>query len=281
MGVSLRFPIRARTRQRSSFGGVHASVVAALVIFGLMVSMWVVSVVFTDASLVDLAWGVGFVVVAWAMRLTSEGDPALQNLLVALATVWGVRLSTYLAIRNLGHGEDRRYARMRRRWGSRFWLVSLFTVFLLQGAVMWVVSLPLQLGQSEPDAGIGLLAVVGAGVWSFGMFFEVVGDWQLRRFKNDPSNDGKILATGLWGWTRHPNYFGDACVWFGLALVASEIRGWAALISLISPIVMSFFLVGVSGKAMLERDLIRRRPDYAAYVASVPGFVPRPPRRTG
>lgn len=254
---------------------------AALVILGLMVTTWVVSLVFTDASLVDLAWGTGFVLVAWAVRLSSEGDPALQNLLVALTTVWGLRLSTHLAIRNLGHGEDRRYARMRRRWGSRFWFVSLFTVFLLQGAVMWVVSLPLQLGQSEPRASIGPLAILGAGVWSLGMFFEVVGDWQLRRFKNNPANDGKILSTGLWGWTRHPNYFGDACVWLGISLVASEIRGWAALVCLISPIVMSFFLVWVSGKAMLERDLLRRRPDYAAYVAAVPGFVPRPPRRTG
>ena len=253
--------------------------VAALAIATLMLSVWAVSVIISDASLVDIAWGAGFVVVAWAVRLTSEGNAGRQNLLLFMVTVWGLRLALYLARRNLGHGEDKRYVRMRRHWGPRFWLISLVTVFALQGVIMWIVSLPVQIGMSIESPDLGWLAGVGSVVWLGGLTFEATGDWQLARFKRDPLNDGRTLTTGLWGWTRHPNYFGDACVWAGIGLVALEVGLWAGVIALIGPVVMTYFLINVSGKALLERDLVRRRPGYADYVKSTSGFFPLPPKR--
>lgn len=253
--------------------------VAALAITLLMLTVWGISVVISDVSIVDIAWGSGFVVTAWAVRLTAEGNTDRQNLLLVMVTIWGGRLALYLARRNLGHGEDKRYARMRRRRGERFWLTSLVTVFALQGLVMWAVSLPIQIGMSIPTPEVGGLAWLGVAVWAVGLAFEVVGDWQLARFKADKSNSGKTLNTGLWAWTRHPNYFGDTLVWAGIGLVALEVGLWAGGAALIGPIVMTHFLMNVSGKALLERDLVRRRPGYAEYVESTSGFFPRPPKR--
>lgn len=247
----------------------------------LMLTTWLISLPLRNASIVDLVWGFGFVVVGWIARLTADGVTARQNLLVILVTLWGLRLTAYLTWRNLGHGEDYRYQKMRRHWGDRFPLVSLATVFTLQGVLMWVVSLPVQLGQGDDDPStLGVLAALGTILWLIGMFFETVGDWQLARFKADPANQGKVMDRGLWAWTRHPNYFGDFCVWWGLGLVALE-TGWPGVIALIGPAVMSVLLLRVSGKALLERNLARRRPGYAAYVARTSGFFPRPPRPVG
>ncbi|MFW2381733.1 MAG: DUF1295 domain-containing protein [Acidimicrobiales bacterium] len=255
-------------------------IVAAASIVVLMLAVWAVSVAISDVSIVDIAWGAGFVVVAWAVRLTAEGNVERQNLLVVVVSIWGGRLALYLAVRNLGHGEDKRYARMRRRRGDRFWLISLITVFALQGAIMWIVSLPVQIGMSVPTPDVGVLAWLGVGLWVVGLAFEAIGDWQLARFKQDPSAAGTTLTHGLWGWTRHPNYFGDACVWTGIGLIALEVGPWEGLVALIGPAVMTYFLINISGKALLEKDLVRRRPGYAEYVANTSGFFPRPPRRS-
>ena len=252
-----------------------ALVTAAAVVAALMVVVWVVSVWRRDASIVDLVWGLGFVLVAWAVRLTVEGDPARQWLLVGMVTVWGLRLSGYLVWRNHGRGEDFRYQAMRRRWGARFWWVSLLTVFGLQGALMWVVSLPVQLGQVPDSPGLGVLAGIGVALWAAGMAFETVGDAQLARFKADPDNAGRVMDRGLWRWTRHPNYFGDACVWWGIALVAAE-SGLGA-IGIVGAVVMTILLRRVSGVTLLERSM-RRRPGYDDYVTRTSPFVPRPPR---
>ncbi|MEY4366146.1 MAG: hypothetical protein RLZZ305_1490 [Actinomycetota bacterium] len=255
-----------------------AMAAAALAIVALMLTTWVVSVMIKNASIVDIVWGLGFVVVAWTVRLTVEGDTTRQNLLVVLVTLWGLRLALYLAKRNIGHGEDFRYVLMRRKHGARFPVVSLYSVFAFQGALMWVVSLPVQLGQADDGAPVGPLAVVGAFTWVVGFLFESVGDAQLARFKKEPANAGKVMDRGLWSLTRHPNYFGDAVQWWGIGIVAAE-AGTAAL-GLIGPVVMTFLLTRVSGVPMLEHSMAKRRPGYEDYVRRTSAFLPRPPRKS-
>ena len=243
----------------------------------LMAVTWLVSLAVRDASIVDLIWGLGFVIVAATAALVGDGWSGRRALLAVLVGVWGLRLSGYLAWRNLGHGEDYRYVAMRKRWGDRFWWVSLFQVFALQGVMMWVVSLPVQLAATAatPDD-FGPLAFVGVALWTVGLLFETLGDAQLARFKADPDNAGRVMDQGLWRYTRHPNYFGDFCVWWGLFLVAAEapVAWWG----IVGPALMSFLLLRVSGVAMLEKTIGTRRPGYAEYVAKTSAFFPRRPR---
>jgi steroid 5-alpha reductase family enzyme len=252
-------------------------IVAALVIAVLMVGTWLVSLALKNASIVDIVWGLGFVLVAWAVRLTTDGVPTRQNLLVAMTTVWGLRLGGYLFWRNHGKGEDYRYRAMRKHWGPRFSLISLGTVFGLQGVLMFTVSLPVQLGQKPTSPDVGWLAGVGVAVWLVGIFFEWVGDAQLARFKADATNQGKVMNRGLWKYTRHPNYFGDACVWWGIALVAAETT--LGRFGLIGAVVMTILLRRVSGVVLLEKSLSRRKEGYAEYIAATSPFVPRPPKK--
>ena len=254
-----------------------AMLVAAATIAVLMVVTWLVSVPLRNASIVDLIWGLGFVLVAWAVRLTVDGDSARQWLLVAMVTVWGLRLSAYLTWRNHGNGEDYRYRAMRKHWGGRFWWVSLFTVFVLQGVLMWTVSIGVQLGQVPDTPGLGVLAALGVVVWAVGLGFEAIGDAQLARFKADPANAGTVMDRGLWCYTRHPNYFGDACVWWGIALVAAE-SGLGA-VGIVGALVMTVLLRRVSGVTLLEKSLKKRRAGYDEYIARTSPFVPRPPRK--
>ena len=253
---------------------------AAVAVAALMVGTWLVSLVLRNASIVDITWGLGFVVVAWVSALRADAASGAASVLVAMVTVWGLRLGVYLFWRNHGNGEDYRYVAMRRRWGKRFWLISLATVFVLQGALMWIVSLPVQVahvGDARDGALAGVALVIGLALYAIGLLFEVVGDAQLARFKADPTNEGKVMRSGLWRYTRHPNYFGDACVWWGVGIVAQVVTGtWWALLG---PLVMNILLLRVSGVALLERSLRKRKPDYAEYVRTTSAFVPRPPRR--
>jgi len=250
---------------------------AAIAIACMMIAVWAISLVMRDASIVDIAWGSGFVLVAWVSYWLSDGNSTRSLLLTLLTTIWGLRLAFYLAKRNLGHGEDFRYQSMRRKHGDRFAIVSLYTVFGLQGLLMFIVSLPVQLGQVREEPGFGIIGVLGVLVWGVGIYFEAVGDAQLARFKRDPANTGKIMDQGLWRYTRHPNYFGDSCVWWGLGLIAAESS--LGIYGLIGPTVMTFLLVKVSGAAMLDRAMLKRKPGYENYVATTSGFIPRPPRR--
>lgn len=250
---------------------------SALAIVILMVSTWLLSVLIKNASIVDIAWGLGFVVVAWVSRIVGEGDDARQWLLTIMTSVWGLRLGAYLFWRNTGHGEDYRYRAMRKRWGPRFPLISLVTVFALQGTLMWIVSIGVQLGQADATPSLGAIAYVGVAVYLVGLFFEVVGDAQLARFKADPDSAGKVMDRGLWRYTRHPNYFGDACVWWGLALVAAETGSGAW--GLVGALVMTVLLRRVSGVTLLERSLRKRREGYEQYIARTSAFVPRPPKK--
>ena len=257
------------------FGSVMLASAAAIA--ALMLATWLVSLALRDASIVDIVWGPGFVLVAWVAFAVGDGSGTRRALVVALTTLWGLRLAAYLAWRNIGKPEDYRYRAMRRRYGARFPLVSLFLVFGLQGVLMWTVSLPVQAAQVPDDpSGLVVLDFIGIALWCTGMFFETVGDVQLARFKSDPANKGSVMDRGLWRYTRHPNYFGDFCVWWGLYAIA--LATGDAWWSVVGPLVMSVLLMRVSGVALLERHMTRSRPGYEEYARRTSAFFPRPPR---
>ena len=236
-------------------------------------SLWLVSLVIGDASIVDIFWGPGFVLVGVASLMSFPGDPTGRGLLVAgLATIWAARLALHIGIRNAGAAEDFRYRKMREEAGSSFWWISYFKVFLLQAVLLWIVSSPLLLAQ-RPGPGAGLTAFDGLGIVLFviGFAVESIADRQLARFKRDPNNRGRVMRAGLWSRSRHPNYFGEAVLWWGLGLLALPTGGWLALIG---PLLITFMLIKVSGVAMLDAALIERRPGYAEYVRSTPAFFP-------
>jgi steroid 5-alpha reductase family enzyme len=255
-------------------------VASAVAVLGLLAALWLLSLAVSDASIVDIAWGPAFLLIAAVGRWIGDGAAARANLLLALIAAWSLRLAVYLAWRNLGRGEDFRYQKMRAHWGARFRWVSLFTVFLLQAVLAWTVSLPIQLAMASPEpARLGRLDYAGIALFAVGLGFESIGDLQLARFKADPANAGQVLDRGLWAWTRHPNYFGDAMVWWGLFLIA--LRTPAGWLGAIGPLLMTWLLLRVSGVPMLERSLRRTRPGYDGYRRRVPAFFPRPPRRSG
>lgn len=255
----------------------EAMLIAAVTIAVVMLTTWIISVMITNASIVDIVWGAGFAITSWVLALTVDGNSGRQLLLAIMVGVWGMRLALYLARRNIGHGEDWRYKAMRKKAGKSFPIRSLVTVFGLQGVLMWVVSLPVQFGNGDDSPGVGPVAVIGIMVWLVGLSFEAIGDAQLARFKRDPQNAGKVMDKGLWSLTRHPNYFGDALLWWGIGIVGAETG--SGLIGFIGPVVMTFFLLRISGVPMLERSLHKRREGYAEYVARTSGFIPRPPRK--
>lgn len=247
------------------------------ILLALLTALWFVSVQIKDASIIDIFWGPACALPALLTFFRTEGADPRALVLTALVSLWAARLALYLAQRNLGHGEDIRYQHMRARQGSdeAFARWSLPRVFYLQGVIAWFVSLPVQVGQFGGD-GFGAVAMIGALVFAVGLGFEAVGDRQLKRFKADPANKGRLMTGGLWAFTRHPNYFGDAAVWTGLTLIALEAPyGW---LTVLSPAVMAFFLVKVSGKAMTERMMEKKYPEYADYKRRVSGFIPMPPK---
>ncbi|MGK2954645.1 MAG: DUF1295 domain-containing protein [Solirubrobacterales bacterium] len=241
----------------------------------LMTVFWLISLAIRDAGIADIAWGLAFIVIAWASYFAGDGPDAML-LGAILTTAWGLRLAIHIGRRNLGHDEDRRYTKMRERRGRSFWIWSLFGVFLLQGFLAFVVSTPLQSLGAEPPGSIGWFSWIGVAAFAVGLAFEGIGDAQLTAFKRDPSSKGQVMDRGLWRYTRHPNYFGDVTVWWGLWLVA--VGSGAAWWTAIGPIVMTFFILRVSGVTMLESDLSSRRPGYEEYVRRTSAFIPLPPR---
>ncbi len=233
--------------------------------------IWLVSLSRRDASLVDRFWGMGFVLLAWYFWYASGRRHILSPILV---TLWGLRLSVYIAWRNWGRGEDYRYQAMRAKHGDRFASVSLATVFLLQAVLLWGIATPLFATQlAEHDA---TLEVLGIGCWLVGVLFESVGDWQLARFKADPDHHGKVMDQGLWRYTRHPNYFGDMMVWWGYFAFAAAAGGW---MTIYAPIAMSLLLMRVSGVVLLEKKLKETKPQYRHYIERTNAFFPGPPRK--
>lgn len=246
------------------------------VVLVVMATLWIVSVVIVNASIVDLVWGPGFAFVAWTTLLLTPNHSPRSWLVCVLVTIWAIRLAVHLGARNIGHGEDYRYRTMRQAHGARFWWVSLGSVFLLQGVLMWIVSMPLQFAQA-PDAiePLGWLDIVGAVLWFVGIGFESVADAQLSRFRRSPSGKGGVMDRGLWRYSRHPNYFGEFVLWWGFGAFALSVGAWGALIG---PLVMSVLLLKVSGVSLLESTIAERRPAYRDYAARTSAFVPWFPR---
>lgn len=193
-----------------------------LAIWLLMTGLWLISVARRDASIVDSFWGPGFALAAGVYAVYGGGDPGRSLLALVLVTIWAFRLGLYIYVRNHGHGEDRRYQAFRQQYGpERYWWVSYFQVFLLQGLLMWLISAPTLVATSLPGpAAVTVVDGIGMLLWLIGFGFEAIGDWQLARFKADPANRGKVMDRGLWRYTRHPNYFGNACLWWGLFVIA-------------------------------------------------------------
>lgn len=257
-----------------------AAAVGLLLIVTLSTFLWAASVRMRDASVADVAWGPGFAVLAWLYLLLLDGAGWRPVLVAVLVTVWGLRLGAHIAARHRGRGEDPRYQAMRAMRGRAFWWKSLFVVFWLQAAILWFVALPLVVVSAGGPGHVTLPDVVGLLLFAIGFTLEAVGDAQLARFKADPANRGRVLDTGLWRYTRHPNYFGDALLWWGLFLIAVSVPGGWLTVG--SPLLMTFLLVRVSGVALLERGLVRTTPGYADYVRRTSAFVPwLPARRSG
>ena len=244
------------------------------VIAGSFVLLWLLSLVLNNAGIADTFWGPGFVIAGVFYLMNAPGDPSPRGLLVVgLTTIWAARLAIHIGIRSSGAPEDFRYRKWREEAGPAFWWISLFKVFLLQAVLLWIVSSPLLLAQLEgPGSALMVRDFIGIALFVIGFVFESVADCQLTVFKRDPANRGRILRTGLWGRSRHPNYFGEAVLWWGLGLLAVPTGGWLALIG---PVLITFLLMKVSGVAMLDAALVDRRPGYADYIRSTPAFFPR------
>jgi steroid 5-alpha reductase family enzyme len=246
------------------------------VIAALMFGVWLISLPLRDVSVIDIAWGLGFVLVAWTTYFFGGGEGVGRLLLAVLVTLWGLRLSGYLAWRKAGSPEDYRYREMRDRHPRSFPLLSLLTVFTLQGILMWIVALPIQ--TTDPTAPSSLvLTAFGVLVWTVGLAFEAIGDVQMAHFKSEAANAGRVLDRGLWRYTRHPNYFGDFLVWWGIYLVSLALG--APWWSVIGPILMSVLLMRVSGVTLLEKALKERKEGYGEYATRTNAFFPWWPRQ--
>ncbi len=244
---------------------------AALVV---AVATWVLSLFKRNVSIVDSIWSLMFIVEACAYAPGAPAAGSRAVLVVVLVGIWGLRLSLHITWRNWGHAEDRRYQAIRARNEPGFALKSLYRVFILQAVLAWVISLPL-LGAALGSAPLGPLDYLGVAIWLVGFVFEAGGDWQLSQFTADPRNQGKVMDQGLWRWTRHPNYFGDFCVWWGLYCIALAAGAWW---SVAGPLIMSVLLIRVSGVSLLEKDIGERRPQYSEYIRRTNAFIPGRPR---
>ena len=226
----------------------------------------------------DIFWGLGFVIIAWNTFLHTHGYLTRQLLVTLLTTVWGIRLALHIFARSLGKGEDRRYQAFRAKIGGNYWIVSLVTVFGLQALLLWIVVLPVQIAQISPTPDRLIWTdFLGASIWLVGFFFEAVGDFQLQKFKKDPANKGKVMDRGLWAYTRHPNYFGEALIWWGMFIVsmANPSNVWV----IVGPILITILLLKVSGVTLLEKTIVETRPHYRDYIERTNAFLPWFPKR--
>ena len=243
-----------------------------------MTLLWFVSVLIKNASIVDPFWGLGFVIAGIFYYYKTDGLEIRKLIVLTLLIIWGLRLSIYLAWRNLGKGEDFRYQKFRKDYGpKRYWWISYFQVFLLQGVLLWLISAPLLGAQFYANENtLNFFDYAGILAWIIGFAFEAGGDFQLARFKSNPDNKGKVLNTGFWKYTRHPNYFGDAAVWwaFGLFSVAA-----GSYLPLLGSLLMTLLIVKVSGVSLLEQTLINTKPQYKDYVEKTPAFFPWFPKK--
>jgi len=252
----------------------HPFFYALLAVLVIAFFSWVISVFKKDVSFVDSLWSLFFVVVAVVIATSMESLSDRGLLVLALVTIWALRLSVYITARNWGEAEDYRYQTIRAKNEPGFTFKSLYIVFVLQGVLAWIISMPL-LPAIASSSALNGLDFAAAALWIVGFVFEAGGDYQLARFKRQSDSAGKVLDSGLWRYTRHPNYFGDFCIWWSFYLFAVSAGGWW---SIASPILMSLLLLKVSGVAMLEKTIATRRPEYAEYIRRTPAFFPGPRR---
>lgn len=241
----------------------------------LQTAFFIVSLVLKNNSYADVSWGIGFILVALLSFIISDIDTTRRALVTALVIVWGVRLSLRIFLKNYGKPEDFRYARWRESWGGSFIVRSFFQIYLLQGALLLIVSLPVILVNVYGDGNLKFLDLMGLGIWTLGFLFESIGDFQLDRFVKNPQNVGKIMRYGLWQYSRHPNYFGESLQWFGIALIALSVS--YGFIGLISPLLITFLLLKVSGIPMMERRF-EGNPEFEDYKLRTRAFVPGLPK---
>lgn len=242
------------------------------IVMVMMTLLWIVSIIVKNVSIVDLFWGLGFVLTAGFYFLKTEGYETRKIILLAMVTIWGLRLSFYLAWRNIGEGEDFRYRQFRKNYGKKYWWVSFFQTFLLQGILMGLISAPLLGAQYYgTHVPLGILDYVGIFLWFTGFFFETVGDLQLARFKSDTSNKGKVMDRGLWRYTRHPNYFGDSAVWWGYGFLCMATGSY---LPVLGSILMTFLIIKISGVGLLEKNLKSEKPQYQSYMEKTSAFFP-------
>jgi len=251
---------------------------ALIVILSIMILLWLISIRIKNVSIVDLFWGSGFAVICLFYFLNTEGFEIRKILILILVVAWGLRLSAYLIWRNYGKGEDFRYRKFRKDYGDhRYWWISFFQTFLLQGILMWLISAPL-LGAQFYSLGdkLGIFDFMGVLIWTIGVLFETGGDIQLARFKTDPANKGKVLDKGFWRYTRHPNYFGDAAAWTGFGFICLAAGSYLPVLGSVLMIVM---IIRVSGVALLEKSLKETKPEYREYVEKTSAFIPWFPKK--
>ena len=249
-----------------------------LAVLVMMFVGWLMSIIKKNVTLVDSLWGLGFVMIAWmTVWLTPDHGPR-QTVMAVMVTLWGLRLSSHLSWRNWGHGEDPRYGQWRETSGERFWLVSLFKVFLLQAIFLWLIALSLQIGQMSPiPPRLTAFDYAGIILWTVGFLFESVADWQLLKFKANPATKGQVMDRGLWAYSRHPNYFGEVLVWWGLFFMtlATPDSAW----TIVSPVIITLVLLKMTGVPLTEKTIARTRPGYADYVRRTNAFIPGRPRK--
>ena len=238
---------------------------------------WLLSLPLRDASVIDPFWGLGFIVAALSYLLFTDGFSGRALLVLALTAVWGLRLAVYLLIRNWGRGEDPRYTAMRAKRPTTFWWYSYASVFLLQAILLWMVAAPLVAAEGGAKPGhFTVLDWVGVAVWAVGFLFEATADTQLALFKRRPENKGQVMDRGLWRYSRHPNYFGETLIWWGIWLIAAAAHGWW---SVYGPVIITLFLLRVSGVTLLEKNLKESKPGYAEYVKRTSALVPWFPKK--
>jgi steroid 5-alpha reductase family enzyme len=244
---------------------------AAAAVLAVVTVLWIASVAMRDASIIDAFWGPLFVAIAWVLLAVNLHTAGLTLLLVVfLVTVWGLRLAFHLAARNFGNGEDVRYRLWRAHGGELWWLKTYYRVYLLQGAIALVVATPIIAAFRVTEAPLPI-NWIGVPLWLVGFVVEATADIQLTRFRNDPDNQGRVMQDGLWSYTRHPNYFGDALQWWGLGILTfSGVTWW----SVIGPLAMTLVFLNISNE-VIERGLLKRRPGYADYIARTNAFFPR------
>jgi len=257
---------------------LHLFCLAGLAVFVLVTGVWLASLYLQNAAIIDIFWGLGFVILSWIYFLgTLDGYLPRKLLICGMTLLWGLRLSFYIYRRNRSRPEDYRYRAWRAAAGRNWWWQSYFKVFLLQGFLMWIISTPLLAAQAAatPDR-LTWLDFAGLGLWVFGFTIEALADWQLQRFKAVPANQGHVLRQGLWRYTRHPNYFGDAVQWWAFYLPAAATGAYWAIFS---PAIMTILLRRVSGVTLLEKNLVHTKPEYQDYMQTTNAFLPWRPRR--